>query len=75
MKGDFAALLGKRIDGIIIKEGTAPPWLLFLLFDDGTAFEIYGYGDGSVAGSMRLAQSDAEEVRRQHRDHRIVLDV
>jgi hypothetical protein len=75
VKGDFAAVLGKRINGVIIKEGAAPRWLLFLLVDDGTTFEFYEYGDGVIAGSKRLANSRADEVRSQHKDHRIAVDV
>jgi CspA family cold shock protein len=47
--------------------------MLFLLFDDGTAFEIYG--DGSMDGSKRLWKTEAEGIRREQRTHSVVLDV
>jgi hypothetical protein len=59
---DLADMVGRRVSGVVVKESAKEPHRqVFLLFDDGTQFELYGSveataikpGDfASVAGYM-----------------------
>lgn len=61
MKGAFEKILGKRIRGVVVKEGSgSPPNQIFLLFSDNTYFEIYG---DIMSGTTGVDKGDLEEVR------------
>lgn len=63
--GEFGKLTGRAIEGVIIKERKEgdPKWQIFLVFDDGHYFEIYG-GDGFVRGAKGLDEGWPEDVRK-----------
>lgn len=40
---EIATIIGKRIQGILVSEHKTDPWAqIFLVFDDGTFYELYG---------------------------------
>ncbi len=62
MKGAFDKLLGKRIQGVVVKEGSGEPQAqIFLIFSDNTYFEIYG---NIMRGTNGIDKGGLEEVRK-----------
>lgn len=75
MKEGIKGIVGKRIVGIVAKEakmvGFQPVHSVFLLFDDGTYFELWG----EIHGSGGIDTGGAEKVRSYLKDQmNIVLE-
>ena len=64
-------LLGKTISGVVLREAkdahSTPATCLFLLFDDGTAYEFYSH-DGPISPTAGLVQAGITEVEGYFRD-------
>ncbi len=62
MNGAFDKIIGKTISGFLCRKNKRPPELqLFLVFDDGTYFEMYGHGD--LTGAKGLDRGTMEDVK------------
>ncbi len=62
LKGDFEAMLGKRITGIQVREDADfHSTQIFLAFDDETYFEIYS--DGRIKGVRHIYSGDMQTIR------------
>lgn len=60
MKQAIRQIVGKRISGVIVKEGRRRPRShLFLLFDDGTYYEMHG----NIRNARGLAYGGPEKAR------------
>lgn len=61
MKSGIKEILGKRVRGVVVKEskGNAPASSVFLIFDDGTYFELWG----DVHGAGGVDRGGEQEVR------------
>lgn len=68
MKEGIKGIVGKRIVGVMAKEakmvGVQPVHSVFLLFDDGTHFELWG----EIHGSGGIDRGGAEKVRNYLKD-------
>jgi len=73
MKSGIKQIIGKIISGVIVKEsGGSPRQQVFLIFNDGTYFELYG---NSITCCSGLNGGTADDVRRYMADsHKIVVD-
>lgn len=61
MKNGWREVVGRKIEGVIVGASTQTPrHQVFLLFDDGTTFEIYG--DAVTCASGVLHRSDPERA-------------
>jgi hypothetical protein len=73
LKDVLPQLLGKRICGAVVKEGDRMPRMqVFLLFDDGTYYELYT--DSTIFGAGGVDQGDLEHVRRYMPEQRLVCE-
>ena len=73
MRDAIRKIVGKRVAGVVVKEaGRSPRTQVFLVFSDGTFYELYG----DIAGAGGLDSGGIEAVRRylQSEDRRIVID-
>ena len=65
VKEGIAECIGKRIQSIVVREkGSAPPVSVFLVFDDGTHYELYGLVDSASyvrEGGLDRAVAYAEQ--------------
>lgn len=67
-------MLGKRICGAVIKEGDGSPRMqIFLIFDDGTYYEIYS--DVAINGIGGVYEGDIEFVRQYMPEHGITFEI
>lgn len=74
VKKAIAQIVGKRISAVVVKEGHAPDWQLFLVFDDDSSYEIYGRGGLATASGVDLGGIEA--VRRYFQEtHKIIFEV
>ena len=73
MKQAVKDIVGKTIQGVVVKEGSHPRSQLFLLFTDNTYYELY-CPDSKIREAGGVNRGGAEEVRRYLSDHRIVLE-
>lgn len=70
-KDAFQHVVGKRIQGVVVAErDSAPHTQVFLIFEDGTYYELYG----QISGRNDIDVGPAERVR-DYVGSRIVLDV
>ena len=70
-KDAFQHVVGKRIQGVVVAErDSAPQTQVFLIFEDGTYYELYG----QISGRNDIDIGPAERVR-DYAGSRIVLDV
>ena len=61
MRGSFEKIIGKTISGVYTRDNeNDPQGQMFLLFDDDTYFEIYGYG--SMKGAGGIDKGDLDKV-------------
>ena len=64
-------LLGKTLSGVVLREATdahtTPATCLFLLFEDGTAYEFYSH-DGSISPTGGLVEAKVEDVEHYFQD-------
>jgi len=62
MKDGIKQIIGKRVQGILISDEntTSPPTQVFLLFDDGTYYELWG----SIRTSGGIDSGSIDEVKR-----------
>ena len=71
MKNVIYDIVGKRIKGVIAKEGPGPSHQLFLVFDDDTYLEFYAYSEIFSCGE--LSHGGADGVRQyMSTSHKIV---
>jgi hypothetical protein len=64
VKSSIQQIVGKTISGVIAAE-RASPWpksQLFLVFDDGTYYEIYS-GEGRIAGTSGCIRGGANGAK------------
>ena len=73
VKDALRLIIGKRISAVIAKEGKAPAWQLYLVFDDDTYYEVYGSGDLQSAGGVDPGGLNAAR-RYCHQSHKIVFE-
>jgi hypothetical protein len=75
MKDGIRNIVGKTISGVVVKEADRlPRSQIYLLFSDGTYFEIYS-GSGDMSGAGGVDVGGIEEVRRyMSATHRIVIE-
>lgn len=72
MKGGLGDIVGKEIAGVIVarNDRRAPKHQLFLLFTDGTRYEIYGEhftccgGVDEASGVLRAIEAGGAQVTR-----------
>jgi hypothetical protein len=58
---EIRKLVGKRIDGIVVaKHDRTPKNQVFLIFNDGTYYELYG---DEINGCKSIDQGGSKEVR------------
>lgn len=70
----IAEIVGRRITAVVVKEGDGPDWQVFLLFADGTSYEMYG--SGRLGGAKGLDRADLDRVRQYMAGRqRVVLEV
>jgi hypothetical protein len=63
MKRGLEQIVGKTIAHVLVKErGGTPQSQLFLLFTDGTYYEVYST-EGNIYPTHGLEQGDMEQVR------------
>ena len=74
VKHAIAEIVGKRISAVVVKEGHAPDWQLFLVFDDDSSYEIYGSGYLATAGGVDPGGMEAVH-RYLHKTHNIIFEV
>lgn len=73
MKSEIRQILGKTINGVVVKEGEQHPRSqVFLLFSDGTYYEFYGK---FIQGTSGVDRGGIEEVRQYMANRTIVLEV
>lgn len=49
--GHFTAIIGKRIHGLVVATNPDPPQTqVFLVFDDGTHYELFGHDVQGIKG-------------------------
>ncbi|MDX1610591.1 MAG: hypothetical protein R3225_10760 [Halofilum sp. (in: g-proteobacteria)] len=61
--GAFEKIVGRTIETVIYKQNPQHPrQQVFLLFTDGTYFEIFGGEEGPIRGADRVERGDAELV-------------
>ena len=73
IRDGIRGIVGKRIEAVVAKSGSKPDWQVFLVFDDGTYYELYGVG--TVIGCHALDRGGLSQVRGYCSDsHPIVLD-
>lgn len=72
MKPEIREIIGRRIAAVYLLDGDSEPrQQLYLVFDDGTYYELYGPSIGTTAGVKRgigrdieaYAQSEGRRVR------------
>jgi hypothetical protein len=74
MKSQIREILGKKISGVVVKEGEdEPKTQIFLLFSDGTHYEFYGI----IHGTGGVDRGGIKEVRQYmaSKNRKIVLEV
>lgn len=72
--GAFDEIVGKTIDEVIFKENPSnPKQQLFLVFDDGTYFEIHGGEGDPVQGAKGLDEGDGDLIEQLGQDGQSVL--
>lgn len=60
MRNAIKCVVGKTISGVVFREGAkSPEAQVFLVFDDGTYYEIYGQ---SINGTAGVDKGGVEEV-------------
>lgn len=52
LRATLPRLVGRTIAHVVVKEGTGPAAQLFLVFDDGTSYELYS--DAPIDGAAGL---------------------
>jgi hypothetical protein len=71
----FQAVIGKRIQGLVVGQNSeSPQCQVFLIFDDGTHYELYG---SDLQGSKGIDRGGLEEVRahlRARKGTELLLD-
>ncbi|MBE7465576.1 MAG: hypothetical protein HS116_19030 [Planctomycetes bacterium] len=61
MKHAIAEILGKTVSGVVVKENGRPPHTqVFLMFRDGTHYELYGE---YFTGAGGVDRGTAEEIK------------
>ena len=75
MKDGIRQIVGKTISGVVVKEADRLPRMqVYLLFTDGTYFEIYS-GSGDMSWASCLDVGSIERVREYMSPaHRIVME-
>jgi|CXWL01.1.fsa_nt_gi hypothetical protein len=75
MKDGIRNIVGKTISGVVVKEADRlPRSQIYLLFSDGTYFEIYS-GSGDMSGAGGVDVGGIEKVRQyMNATHRIVIE-
>ena len=75
MKDGIRQIVGKTISGVVVKEADRLPRMqVYLLFTDGTYFEIHS-GSGDMCWASRLDVGGIERVREYMSPaHRIVME-
>lgn len=60
MRPGIEQIVGRRISGVVVKgDANVTPKMVFLLFDDGTAYEFYG----SIGTTSGIRQGGAAFAR------------
>ena len=73
LKEGLPRLLGKRICGVVVKEGDRLPRMqVFLIFDDDTYYEIYT--DSTIYGTGGIDRGGIEQVRQYMPQQEIVFE-
>ncbi len=73
----LASLVGKTITAVVYKtnpKDKSPATQLFLVFSDGTNYEIYTSGDAQMVFTKGLWPGDIEQVRHYMPEMTIVFD-
>lgn len=60
IRATLPRLVGKTIAHVVLKEGTGPVAQLFLVFDDGTSYELYS--DAPIDGAAGLDRGGLSAV-------------
>jgi hypothetical protein len=66
-------IIGKKIKGVVVKEGHNPESQVFLIFSDGTYYEFYS--DSFIRGSGRIHKGGRKKVKEYSDQNRVVLDL
>lgn len=70
---DVDALVGRRIAGVVAKEGTSSPHSqLFLIFEDGSAYELY-CSDTEIRGSWMHGRDGVSMVLAYLPNKKVIL--
>ena len=68
-------IVGKRISGLVVARGpSAPRQQVFLVFDDGTYYELYGPEFRGCKDVDRGKMPQIREYLRGRRDIQVLLD-
>ncbi|NIU21955.1 MAG: hypothetical protein GWN79_24160, partial [Actinobacteria bacterium] len=74
MAGAFDQIVGKTVDEVIFKDNPSNPrQQVFLVFDDGTYFEIYGGEGDPIKGARGIDKGDADWIEQLGQDGQSVL--
>jgi hypothetical protein len=60
-KDPLEQLIGKTISHVVAKEGTSPRKQVFLVFSDGTYYELFG---DQFGGASAIDTGTVEDVRK-----------
>jgi hypothetical protein len=61
MQSAILDIVGKRIAGVVVKEGRHPRSQVFLVFDDDTHYELYA--DAEIQGIKSIGTGGIDKVR------------
>ena len=61
--GDWQSLIGRKIEAVVTRDRTdvGPPQSVYLVFSDGTTFEIFSYG-GTLGGTSKAYPGGLAEL-------------
>ena len=66
LKGDWQSMVGRTINAVVVCSSEAPPECqVYLVFADGSNFEIYSHGIGIIAGGNRVYSGDVAQLLRR----------
>jgi hypothetical protein len=73
MSSALSHIVGKTISGVIVKEGDRTPRSqVFLLFTDGTYYELYS--DSRIQGTKGVDKGGPDQVRSYFTRNRVVFE-
>lgn len=63
MKEEIKDIVGKTIKGVVVRESDkAPQSQVFLVFTDGTYYELYTSGSFTISGASGCYSGDMQDV-------------